>query len=52
MVLPLPWGRGALVCGATIPVALEGWEAALPGIESALTAATDLADRMIAQRRA
>jgi len=52
MVLPLPWGRGALVCGPAIAVARDGWEAALPGIEAALTAAADLADLMVAQRRA
>ncbi len=40
MVLPLPFGRGVLVCGAPIAVPREGWDAALPEIEAAITAAT------------
>ena len=46
MVLPLPWGRGVLVCEPTIAVPREGWEAALPAIEAALTAAADRADQL------
>ena len=46
MVVPLPFGRGVIVCGMPIPVPREGWETALPAIEAALTAAADMADRM------
>jgi lysophospholipid acyltransferase (LPLAT)-like uncharacterized protein len=44
MVVPLPWGRGTIVCGAAISVPREDWVAALPAIAAALTAATDAAD--------
>ncbi len=44
MVLPLPFGRGVLVCGAPIAVARQGWADALPGIEAALTHAAERAD--------
>lgn len=44
MVLPLPFGRGVLVCLPPIAVPRRGWEASLPEIESALTAAADRAD--------
>jgi hypothetical protein len=46
MVLPLPFGRGVLVCGAPIAVPRDGAEAALPRIAAAITAATDEADRL------
>ena len=46
MVLPLPWGRGVLVCGPAILVPREGWEAALPVIAAALTQAVETADRL------
>ncbi len=46
MVLPLPFGRGVVVCGAPIAVARDGWRAALPGIEAALSRASDEADRL------
>jgi len=45
MVVPLPFGRGVIVCGTPIAVERDGWEAALPGIEAALSAAADEADR-------
>lgn len=44
MVVPLPFGRGVIVCGAPLPVPRRGWEAALPAIEAALNAAADQAD--------
>ncbi|PZW47118.1 hypothetical protein C8P66_107156 [Humitalea rosea] len=47
MVLPLPWGRGVLVCGAPIAVPRDGAEAMLPAIEAALTAACDAADAWV-----
>lgn len=45
MVLPLPFGRGVIVCGATIRVPRDGAEAARPEIEAALTAAVETALR-------
>jgi len=47
MVLPLPFGRGVLVCLPAIAVPREGWEASLPGIAAALSEAADIADRMV-----
>jgi hypothetical protein len=46
MVLPLPFGRGVLVCGAPIPVGPDAADAALPVIAAALTEAADRADRL------
>jgi hypothetical protein len=46
MIVPLPFGRGTIVCGAPISVARDGAEAALPVIAQALTAAADRADRL------
>jgi lysophospholipid acyltransferase (LPLAT)-like uncharacterized protein len=39
MRLALPFGRGRLVCEPMIAVPRQGWEAALPEIEAALTSA-------------
>jgi lysophospholipid acyltransferase (LPLAT)-like uncharacterized protein len=44
MRLPLPFGRGTLVCGAPIPVARDDWAAALPLIAAALDAAMAAAE--------
>lgn len=44
MVVPLPFGRGALVCLPPISVPRDGWQDALPEITAALTAAADRAD--------
>lgn len=49
MVLPLPFGRGAIVCGEPIAVAPDGWQSALPAIEAALDAAADRASRLCGQ---
>jgi len=38
MILPLPWARGVLICGAPITVPRTGWEQSLPEIEQALIA--------------
>ena len=46
MVVPLPFGRGVLVCLPPIAVAQQGWEAAVPQIAAALTAAADRADHL------
>ncbi len=46
MRLPLPFGRGRLVCLPMIAVPRDGWEAALPGIEVALTAVIERAEAL------
>ena len=48
MVLPLPFGRGAIVCGAPIRVPPDGWQGALPMIEAALNGAADAANALCA----
>lgn len=44
MVLPLPFGRGVLVCAPPIAVSRDEWTASLPGIEAAMTRAAEEAD--------
>jgi lysophospholipid acyltransferase (LPLAT)-like uncharacterized protein len=44
MVVPLPFARGVVVCGAPILVPPEGWQDALPRIQAALNAAAERAD--------
>ncbi len=39
MKLPLPFGRGVLVCGPAIAVPREGWQNSLPAIAAALNEA-------------
>jgi lysophospholipid acyltransferase (LPLAT)-like uncharacterized protein len=46
MVLPLPFGRGVLVCEPPIPVPRQDWETSLPMIGTALTSAAERADRL------
>ena len=46
MVLPLPWGRGVIVCGEPIAVGRDSAEAALPRIAAAMTEAAEAADRL------
>jgi len=48
LIFPLPFGRGALVCGPPVHVPREGWEAALPAIEAAITAAQTRAEQVAA----
>ena len=43
MKIPLPFGRGVMVCGTAIPVARDGWRDAVPGIEAALNRAGERA---------
>lgn len=50
MMLPLPFGRAVLVCGAPITVPRTDALAALPEIEAALNAACDTADAWAAGR--
>ena len=46
MILPLPWGRGVLVCEPTIMVPRQAWQASLPAIAAAMTAAADRAEHV------
>ena len=46
MVLPLPFGRGVLVCEEPILVPRQDWEASLPMIGAAMTEAAERADRL------
>jgi lysophospholipid acyltransferase (LPLAT)-like uncharacterized protein len=46
MVVPLPFGRGVLVCLPDIAVPNDGAAAAQPAITAALSAAADLADQL------
>jgi lysophospholipid acyltransferase (LPLAT)-like uncharacterized protein len=48
MVIPLPFGRGVIVCGEPLFVPRRGWEASLPAIQAALDAAVAEADRACA----
>lgn len=50
MMLPLPFGRGVVVCGQPIAVPRDGAEAALPAIAAALDAACDKADATLGLR--
>jgi lysophospholipid acyltransferase (LPLAT)-like uncharacterized protein len=49
MVLPLPFGRGVLVCAAPIRVPRENWRASLPLITHALDQVADVADALCAR---
>lgn len=44
LVLPLPWGRGVIVCGPPVIVPREQWENLLPVIAAALDACSRRAD--------
>lgn len=46
MLVPLPFGRGVIVCGEPIQVPRDGWEAFVPVIEAALSNVADAADRL------
>ncbi len=48
MIIPLPFGRGVVVCGAAIPVGREEWQPALAHIVAALNEAADRADMLCA----
>lgn len=51
MVMPFPWGRGALVCGTPLEVEPGAIDAALPRIEAALTAAAEQAEALCPRAR-
>jgi lysophospholipid acyltransferase (LPLAT)-like uncharacterized protein len=44
MVIPRPFGRGVVVCQASITVERARWQEAVPAIEAAMTLAADQAD--------
>jgi len=46
MILPLPFGRGVLVCGPPIHVPRDGWADSVPVIAAALTRAADEAEAL------
>jgi lysophospholipid acyltransferase (LPLAT)-like uncharacterized protein len=46
MSVPLPFGRGVLVCEAPILVPRDDWRGAVAGIAAALNRASDRADRL------
>jgi lysophospholipid acyltransferase (LPLAT)-like uncharacterized protein len=48
MVVPLPFGRGVVVCQPTIAVPRQGWQDMVPRITDALNAATARADQLCA----
>jgi lysophospholipid acyltransferase (LPLAT)-like uncharacterized protein len=49
MAVPLPFGRGVMVCGPSITVPREGWRDAVPEIAAALNHAAGRAD-LLCQR--
>jgi len=46
MPVPLPFGRGVMVCGPAIRVARQDWKSAVPVITDALNQAADRAERL------
>jgi lysophospholipid acyltransferase (LPLAT)-like uncharacterized protein len=46
MKVPLPFGRGVVVCGPPIRVPRHGWKDAIPAIADALNQAADRADAL------
>lgn len=46
MAIPLPFGRGVIVCGPTMTVAKADWSGALSGIEAAMNGVLERADRL------
>ena len=48
MVVPLPFGRGVVVCLPTIAVPRANWQDAVPAIRAAMTAAAERADALCA----
>nr|WP_294501214.1 DUF374 domain-containing protein [uncultured Rhodopila sp.] len=48
MPIPLPFGRGVLVCGPAIVIPRDGWKAAMPAITEALNQAAERAAAWLA----
>jgi lysophospholipid acyltransferase (LPLAT)-like uncharacterized protein len=46
MPVPLPFGRGVIVCGPAINVPRDGWKDAVPAITDALNTAAERADEL------
>jgi lysophospholipid acyltransferase (LPLAT)-like uncharacterized protein len=46
MSIPLPFGRGVMVCGGAIPVPRATWAEVLPTVAAALNTVADRADRL------
>lgn len=46
MAVPLPFGRGVIVCGPAIEVPRDGWRDAVPGIVAELNRAAERAERL------
>jgi lysophospholipid acyltransferase (LPLAT)-like uncharacterized protein len=46
MAIPLPFGRGVMVCGPAIAVSRTAWRDAVPAIASALDRAAERADQL------
>lgn len=46
MAIPLPFGRGVIVCGPAIVVPRDSWREAVPTIAAAMNRAADRADRL------
>jgi lysophospholipid acyltransferase (LPLAT)-like uncharacterized protein len=46
MKVPLPFGRGIMVCGPVVRIARHGWEGAVPVITEALNQAADRAEQL------
>ena len=46
MPIPLPFGRGVIVCGPAFSVTRHDWKAAIPGITAALDLAAARADQL------
>ncbi len=47
MRLPLPFGRGTLVCGAPLSVSPEDWQSGVPAVNSALNAVMERAVELL-----
>jgi lysophospholipid acyltransferase (LPLAT)-like uncharacterized protein len=48
MAIPLPFGRGVVVCGPAIIVPRDAWRDALPAITAGMNRATERADQLCA----
>lgn len=48
MSVPLPFGRGVVVCGPAITVPRDAWREAIPAVTAAMNRVADRADRLCA----
>jgi len=46
MTIPLPFGRGFVVCGPRVPVSREAWREALPALDAGLNGVSDRLARL------